>query len=185
MVWLGLAGLPPLKVALEEEGKMLTRDPAVFGGLADTAIMHGQFGPEVGCREVPQHLLFSLHVGQGGEDARLRSCVAAFCGRKQRPNLVTSDRLLGGEDHRPLDDVAQLAHVPPTGRPSLSSRTRSSLTCNGSGSSPISSRKTLPPSASSISPGLLDTAPVNAPRTWPNNSLSIIPSGTVVQSITW
>ena len=38
--------------------------------------------------------------------------------------------------------------------------------------SPISSRKTVPSSASSNLPGLAAVAPVNAPFSWPNSSLS-------------
>ena len=49
------------------------------------------------------------------------------------------------------------------------------------GSSPISSRKSVPPSASSNRPGLLSVAPVNAPRTWPNSSLSNSVSTTAEQ----
>ena len=49
--------------------------------------------------------------------------------------------------------------------------------------SPISSRKSVPPSARSKRPRLVATAPVNAPRTWPNSSLSSRPSGIAVQLI--
>ena len=38
--------------------------------------------------------------------------------------------------------------------------------------SPISSRKRVPPSANSKRPFLEVKAPVNAPFSWPNNSLS-------------
>src|ERR1017187_2538211 len=41
------------------------------------------------------------------------------------------------------------------------------------GSSPISSRNTVPPSAIASKPSFGLVAPVNAPRTWPNSSLSI------------
>ena len=57
------------------------------------------------------------------------------------------------------------------GRP-RSSSTRSSLGCSSSGSSPISSRNSVPPSASSNGPRRMRVAPVNAPRSWPNSSLS-------------
>ena len=46
---------------------------------------------------------------------------------------------------------------------------------------PISSRKIVPPSASANRPFLLVTAPVNAPRTWPNSSDSISVSGSAAQ----
>ena len=49
------------------------------------------------------------------------------------------------------------------------------------GSSPISSRNSVPPSALSTSPGLFDTAPVKAPRTWPNSSDSSRFSGIAPQ----
>ena len=50
-----------------------------------------------------------------------------------------------------------------------------------SGSSPISSRNTVPPSASSKRPFLLFTAPVNAPFSYPKSSLSIRFSGMAPQ----
>jgi hypothetical protein len=43
--------------------------------------------------------------------------------------------------------------------------------------SPISSRKIVPPCASSNLPRRSATAPVKAPRTWPNSSISISSSG--------
>src|SRR3546814_6245905 len=50
---------------------------------------------------------------------------------------------------------------------------RSNLGCNVRGKSPISSRKSVPPSAWLTRPNVLSLAPVNAPRLWPNSSLSI------------
>src|SRR6218665_966504 len=55
-----------------------------------------------------------------------------------------------------------------------SSSARSSTGCSSSGISPISSRHSVPPCASSNRPGRPSAvAPVNAPRTWPNNSPAI------------
>ena len=48
--------------------------------------------------------------------------------------------------------------------------TRSSAICVSAGSSPISSRKIVPPSATSNLPRRCCNAPVNAPFSWPNNS---------------
>ena len=48
--------------------------------------------------------------------------------------------------------------------------TRSSATCVLGEMSPISSRKRVPPSAASKRPFLRATAPVKAPRSWPNSS---------------
>src|ERR1017187_4546708 len=53
----------------------------------------------------------------------------------------------------------------------------------GPGTSPISSRKTVPVSACSNLPGLVVLAPVKAPFSYPNNSLSIRFSGMAVQLI--
>ena len=64
---------------------------------------------------------------------------------------------------------------------SCSSSTRSSLACSSSGSSPISSRKRVPPSASLEAPLRLRIAPVKAPRSWPNSSLSISVGGSAAQ----
>ena len=47
--------------------------------------------------------------------------------------------------------------------------------------SPISSRKIVPPFAASNLPALSFTAEVNAPLTWPNNSLSINSEGIAAQ----
>ena len=49
------------------------------------------------------------------------------------------------------------------------------------GSSPISSRKTVPPSAASKSPTRVLTAPEKAPRSWPKSSLSTRFSGMAAQ----
>ena len=47
--------------------------------------------------------------------------------------------------------------------------------------SPISSRKIVPPSASSKRPCRIATAPVNAPFSWPNSSLSTSVGGSAAQ----
>ncbi len=60
----------------------------------------------------------------------------------------------------------------PTGRISPCSSTRSSFTCRARGMSATSSRKIVPPSACSSSPLRGWSAPVKAPRAWPNSSLS-------------
>ncbi len=41
---------------------------------------------------------------------------------------------------------------------------------------------TVPPSAASNLPGLRSSAPVNAPRSWPNSSFSISAAGSAAQS---
>ncbi len=64
-----------------------------------------------------------------------------------------------------------------------SCRTRRSFTWAAGGSSPISSRNSVPPSASSKRPGLDSTAPVKAPRSWPNSSDSTRVSGRAPQLI--
>ena len=60
----------------------------------------------------------------------------------------------------------------PTGITSPCSSARSSFTCTGSGISATSSRNSVPPLASTSRPARGWSAPVNAPRTWPNSSLS-------------
>ena len=50
--------------------------------------------------------------------------------------------------------------------------TRSSFAWSSIGMSPISSRKSVPPAASRKRPGRDSIAPVKAPRSWPNSSLS-------------
>ena len=76
------------------------------------------------------------------------------------------------------------AWAEPMRRTSRASSTRSSFGCSGSGSSPISSRNSVPPSASSNAPARARSAPVKAPRSWPNSSDSIRLGGTAPQSTT-
>ena len=71
--------------------------------------------------------------------------------------------------------------VLPTGSTTCSCSARSTLACVFRLMSPISSRKIVPPSAASNLPRRSDTAPVNAPRTWPNSSDSIRSSGIAAQ----
>ena len=61
----------------------------------------------------------------------------------------------------------------PTRLISPDSSARRSFACRSRGSSPISSRKRVPPSASSNAPLRAFTAPVKAPFSWPNSSLSM------------
>ncbi len=61
---------------------------------------------------------------------------------------------------------------PPTRSKRFSCSTRSSLACRPAASSPTSSRKNVPPSASSIRPRWRAWAPVKAPFSCPNSSLS-------------
>ena len=64
---------------------------------------------------------------------------------------------------------------------SRSCRTRSSLGCSSSGISPISSRNIVPRLASSKRPMRCEIAPVNAPFSCPNSSLSSSPVGIAAQ----
>ena len=61
---------------------------------------------------------------------------------------------------------------------------RKSLAWSGAVSSPISSRKQVPPADVSSSPRRAATAPVKAPRSWPNSSDSKSASGSAAQSTT-
>src|SRR5207253_564213 len=71
---------------------------------------------------------------------------------------------------------------PPTGRIWCSWRTRRSFAWSAGDTSPISSRKIVPPSASAKSPGASPIAPVKAPRTCPKSSLSSSVSVSAPQS---
>src|SRR5207249_3630459 len=71
--------------------------------------------------------------------------------------------------------------VPPIRLKLFSSRNRNSLACSAGTISPISSRNTVPPSALSSSPRFCNRASVNAPRSWPNSSLSSNCSGSAEQ----
>ncbi len=74
--------------------------------------------------------------------------------------------------------------VPPTRRIAWLSSARSKRGCKSSGSSPISSRNNVPPRARSKAPSCSACAPVKAPRSWPNSSLSTRFAGTEPQSNT-
>ena len=69
----------------------------------------------------------------------------------------------------------------PIGTTSRSCRTRRNAVCEAGGSSPISSRNSVPPSALRTSPVRSPTAPVNAPRRWPNSSASSSDAGSAPQ----
>ena len=78
------------------------------------------------------------------------------------------------------------------GLPSLSNSpswsTRRSFTWTSAGSSPTSSRKSVEPSATSNRPTWRASAPVKAPFSLPNSSLSTSPDGSAAQltlTITW
>ena len=73
--------------------------------------------------------------------------------------------------------------VPPTRKNVPVSIARRSFTWLSGSISPISSRNSVPPSASSTRPGLVPTAPVNAPFSWPNSSDSNTSRGRAPQWI--
>ena len=75
-------------------------------------------------------------------------------------------RVRGGDDPRVHPD----RRVPPSLRNRFSSSTFRSLACTEGASSPISSRKRLPPCASSSMPRLNSFASVKAPFSWPKSS---------------
>ena len=72
---------------------------------------------------------------------------------------------------------------PPTRSNFRSWSTRNNLTCMDSGTSPISSKKRVPPLAISNRPLRCAAAPVNDPFSWPNSSLSSSDSGNAAQLI--
>src|SRR2546427_6107102 len=59
--------------------------------------------------------------------------------------------------------------------------TRSSFACTDRGSSPTSSRTSVPPFATEKNPSRARSAPVKAPRAWPNNSASASSAGIAAQ----
>src|SRR6267143_888165 len=71
--------------------------------------------------------------------------------------------------------------VPPKRSNSCSCRTRKSAIWVSTGSSPTSSRKIVPPSASSNRPRRRCNAPVKEPFSWPNNSEAIKSRGIAAQ----
>ncbi len=99
--------------------------------------------------------------------------------RRNSPlSTAASSSLLVAEMNRTL---MLRSLVAPTGLISRLSIARSSLACMVVGMSPISSRHTVPPLADSSRPALVTVAPVKAPRSWPNSSLSSTPSDSAAQ----
>ena len=76
---------------------------------------------------------------------------------------------------------ARMVFVPPSRSNSRACNTRSSFTCVARLSSPISSRNSVPPSASSKRPFFVACAPVNAPFSYPKSSDSMRLSGSAAQ----
>ena len=86
---------------------------------------------------------------------------------------------MGRRDHADVDLAdaarAERAHL------ALLEHAQQAAPARASGMSPISSRNSVPPSASTNTPGRSEVAPVNAPLLWPNSSLSISDSGIAPQ----
>src|SRR5580704_10036902 len=76
-----------------------------------------------------------------------------------------------------------MVRVPPKRSNSCSCSARRSLGCNSSGMSPISSRNSVPLLANSNRPAFCMMAPVKAPFSWPNSSLSSSPVGMAAQIV--
>ena len=75
----------------------------------------------------------------------------------------------------------RIGRVPPTRSNSCSCKTRSKAIWASGGSSPTSSRKSVPPLANSNLPKRCWVAPVKAPFSWPNNSEVIRSRGIAAQ----
>src|SRR5205823_2491678 len=103
--------------------------------------------------------------------------------------VLGAQHVVRGHDHRSLDDVAQPADVPdprwvaqpPERSISRSWTARRILACSARLISAISSRNNVPPTACSNRPILRMTAPVKAPFSCPNSSLSSRFSGIAAQ----
>ena len=101
--------------------------------------------------------------------------------RGTSPRSTASSEVCGCVAATPARRLRSVS-LPPTRSNSPSCRTRSSFACSGGGSSPTSSRKMVPPGgASSKRPRRRSSAPVKAPRSCPNSSVSTSPSGSAAQ----
>src|SRR6267154_2627075 len=87
--------------------------------------------------------------------------------------IASRSRLVAAIKRASVRSVREL----PSRSNSLSCSTRRSLVCNSRGISPISSKKIVPPLATSKRPMRCAIAPVNAPFSCPNSSLSSKPVG--------
>jgi hypothetical protein len=85
------------------------------------------------------------------------------------------------ENYQPRKSLAELFGLPPTRSNSRSCKTRNSVIWGSADTSPISSKKIVPPSASSKLPARRCRAPVKAPFSWPNNSDEIKEGGIAAQ----
>src|SRR5690606_38802289 len=107
------------------------------------------------------------------------TAIRQYRSRRKLPSRISSSRSLFVAETRRTSTSRDF--VSPSRRTSPSCSTRRSLTCSVAGISPISSRKSVPPDATSKRPGLSRSAPVKAPRTYPNSSDSSRFSGIAPQ----
>src|SRR5437773_1558118 len=142
---------------------------AVEGAAVDAEHLRGP------AHVAPALLEDAMHVAT--LELRQRGAVVGRGARRDGPRppellgqILGGQHLLLRERHAALEHVRHIA--PPTGRIWCSWRTRRSFAWSAGDTSPISSRKIVPPSASAKSPGASPIAPVKAPRTCPKSSLS-------------
>jgi hypothetical protein len=123
-----------------------------------------------------QDVLAPLSQRRQGDREHLQPVVEVFA-EPTALNEVAQVAVCRSEDAHVNGDGSRRAHR----RTSPSWSARSSFTCSDIGNSPTSSRKSVPPFASSNSPGFSSTAPLKAPRTWPKSSLSMSSAGSAPQ----
>ena len=134
----------------------------------------------VGLHEVPgqqRHVLAALAQGRQLDGDRVDAVVEVLA-ELTRASSPRRDR---GWSPPPGARRRAAAGSRRRGRTCPLSSTRRSFTWLSGSISPISSRKSVPPSASSMRPGLVPTAPVKAPFSWPNSSDSSTSRGRAPQ----
>ena len=141
-----------------------------------------------------RHLQFERDVGEKALDQR-RDLLATLAERRNGDRddgqaivevlaeRALADALLAGRDgsRRSGGRSTWRARAEPSRRIVPSASTRSSFACMPGDISPASSRNSVPRWAVSKRPTRAAAAPVNAPRSWPNSSLSSSVSGNAAQ----
>ncbi len=147
-----------------------TRRPSAGPARWPTVAVDGRFIWPPACSGSAPPAAECPRAARAAAAARCRTRAAGSTGPAGRPLLHQSLQVLVGGRDRAEIHLDRL--VSPTRTISFSCSTRSRSVCVFRLMSLISSRNTVPPSATSNLPFLRYCAPVNAPLSWPNSSLS-------------
>ncbi len=157
---LQLAHVARPAIAQERLARRLVKPADLFSGLARDAGQKVLRQIENVLRSIAQRRQVNLHAVQAVVEILAEGAVAE----------TRLEILVGGRHHPHGARSSRCVPAEPPDLPSCS--TRRSLAWSAGASSAISSRKIVPPSASTKMPERSPRASVNAPRLWPKSSLS-------------